>query len=103
MSISTKYKVMVLCQKNSELVALSCVWQGACVAPAAAYEAHLLPISSHHLLHKSLVVSPLRRQIIPSTMNLCVPHRSAPHPLLNQDLRASQHPAAPAFIYLSYK
>ncbi|CAB1436719.1 unnamed protein product [Pleuronectes platessa] len=60
------------------------------------------PNPSNHPLYKSLVYSPLQCQIIPSTMNLRVPHRLAPHPLLNQDLQASQHPAAPAFIYLSY-
>ncbi|CAB1437655.1 unnamed protein product [Pleuronectes platessa] len=70
---------------------------------AAAGRGTPAPNPSNHPLHKSLVYSKLECQIIPSTMNLCVPHRSAPHPLLNQDLQASQHPAVPAFIYLSYK
>ncbi|CAB1437253.1 unnamed protein product [Pleuronectes platessa] len=59
---------------------------------------------SNHPFHISLVVSSLRRQIIPSTMvNPRVPHRSAPHPLLCQDLQASQHPATPAYFFLTGK
>ncbi|CAB1436704.1 unnamed protein product [Pleuronectes platessa] len=56
---------------------------------------------SNHPLHISLVVSSLRRQIIPSTMNPRVPHRSALHPLLCQDLQASQYPATPAYFFLA--
>ncbi|CAB1437315.1 unnamed protein product [Pleuronectes platessa] len=59
---------------------LCCVWQGAWLAPAAADETHLRPISSHHPLHKGLVVFPLHCQIIPSMMNLCVSLRSASRP-----------------------
>ncbi|CAB1436740.1 unnamed protein product [Pleuronectes platessa] len=36
-------------------------------------------------------------------MNLRVPHRSAPHPLLCQDLQTSQHPDTPAYFFLNGK
>ena len=56
---------------------------------------------SNHPLHKSLVLAPCRRQIIPSTMYLHVPLYSALHPRRYRDLQASQHPAVPAWINLS--
>ncbi|CAB1452541.1 unnamed protein product [Pleuronectes platessa] len=62
---------------------------------------HLHPILLIILLHISLGVSSLQRQIIPSTTNPCVPCRSALHPPRCQDLQASQHPATPAFLFLA--
>ncbi|CAB1459794.1 unnamed protein product [Pleuronectes platessa] len=64
-------------------------------------KAHLRPILLIILLHISLGVSSLQRQIIPSTTNPRVPRRSALHPPRCQDLQASQHPATPAFLFLT--
>ncbi|CAB1455932.1 unnamed protein product [Pleuronectes platessa] len=69
-------------------------WNRLCVAmvwlaPDCSGRGTPAPNSSHHPLHKSLVCSSLRRQIIPSSPNLHVPYRSASHPRLVLDLPAS--------------
>ena len=65
---------------------------------AAADQTHLHSIHSNHPLLKSLVVAPLRRQIIASPcLRLVFPY-SALHAYRFQDLPASQHPAVPAGI-----
>ncbi|CAB1414957.1 unnamed protein product [Pleuronectes platessa] len=56
--------------------------------------------STNHHCYISLVVSSLRRPIIPSSMDACVPHCSALRPPTCQDLQASLHPASPAFSCL---
>ncbi|CAB1449343.1 unnamed protein product, partial [Pleuronectes platessa] len=56
--------------------------------------------STNHHCYISLVVSSLRRQIIPSSMDACVPHCAALRPPTSQDLLASQHPASPALSSL---
>ncbi|CAB1426989.1 unnamed protein product [Pleuronectes platessa] len=56
--------------------------------------------STNHHCHISLVISSLRRQIIPSSMDACVPHCAALRPPTSQDLLASQHPASPALSSL---
>ncbi|CAB1431440.1 unnamed protein product [Pleuronectes platessa] len=56
--------------------------------------------STNHHCYISLVISSLRRQIIPSSMDACVPHCSALRPPTCQDLQASLHPASPAFSCL---
>ncbi|CAB1460186.1 unnamed protein product [Pleuronectes platessa] len=56
--------------------------------------------STNHHCYISLVVSSLRRQIILSSMDACVPHCSALRPPTCQDLQASLHPASPAYSCL---
>ncbi|CAB1419571.1 unnamed protein product [Pleuronectes platessa] len=68
-------------------------------------EAHLTPI---HLIIPSIQASSshhfdARLFRIPWYQNPRVPHRSALHPPLCQDLQASQHPATPAYFLLASK